>query len=193
MPKVISWSPTERAPLSRLAEWIVLSARHTAFLPLIYCDYYYHFFEFFFAGDIAIYSNLLLNTFLPFYFWWLFFLMLPLRDSYFNQVTFAKSFLSFWVVAAGLQSWLALLFPWLQAVILTTHSPLINKWVTTLRSHGQIRQILIPSSPNNWESYLTEMSPGSCHPMPKMTNDAIPQRNWHVYICIWKSRNYVYS
>lgn len=106
----------------------------------------------FFAGDIAIYSSLLLTTFLPFYFWWLFFSMLPPRDSYFNQSTFAQSFLSFWVVAAGLRSWLAWLFSWLQAVILTTDSYLINKWLTTLKRHGRIRQILLPSSPNNWNS-----------------------------------------
>lgn len=117
MPKFISWSSIEHEVVYRQAGQITFSTRRIAFC---HSSVVIITITFFFAGDIAIYSNLLLAAFLPFYFWLLFFLMLPPRDSYFKQVTSAKTFLSFWVEAAGLQSQLALLFSWPQAVGLTT-------------------------------------------------------------------------
>lgn len=75
----------------------------------------------------------------------------PSQRFLFQSGYLCPKFSFFLVVAAGLPSW-SWLFSWLQAVLLTTDTSLINKWVTTLRRHGRIRQILIPSSPKNWDS-----------------------------------------
>lgn len=149
MPKVISWSLVEHALLCRQAEWIARSARHTVFLPLICYDYYYHIFVFCWR-----YSNVQQSSFDSISS--LLFLVIVLFNAPSQRFIFQSGYLcprfSFFLGGGCRITELVSLVIFMgtgSAPYYRQLSRLINKWVTTLKRHGRIRQILLPSSPNN--------------------------------------------